>query len=202
MHVRAQNDHKWFHMVKFVLARSQHTSRIRFCDWRYTRCTSIKYWFQTTDGAPEQFVLQNLTLRHYVVSSTSVKRTQVINWKNVRIVLRSICRNLHRTRSNREQHPFIVFIWRKLLPNHVDYFEKLMVNMLHRKIRVNEGFGVSKVVTSTHDKKEDKERGKPQKNSKMWNCKHFSAKMIRKNKNNLPSNWALVNKLFPTGHAR
>ena len=35
-----------------------------------------------------------------------------------------------------------------------------MANMLHREIRVNESFGVSKVVTSTQDKKEDKEHGK------------------------------------------
>ena len=49
-----------------------------------------------------------------------------------------------------------------------------MMNMLYRKIRVNDGFGVSKVVTSTHDKKEDKEHGKLPKNSKMWNCKHDS----------------------------
>ena len=34
-----------------------------------------------------------------------------------------------------------------------------MVNMLHHKIHVNDGFGVSKVVTSTQDKKEDKELG-------------------------------------------
>ena len=36
-----------------------------------------------------------------------------------------------------------------------------MANMLHRNICVNDGFGVSKVVTSTQDKKEDEERGKP-----------------------------------------
>ena len=36
-----------------------------------------------------------------------------------------------------------------------------MVNVLQRKICVNDGFDVSKVVTSTQHKKEDKERGKP-----------------------------------------
>ena len=36
-----------------------------------------------------------------------------------------------------------------------------MVNLLHRQIRANGGFGVSKVMTSTHDKKEDKVHGKP-----------------------------------------
>ena len=41
-----------------------------------------------------------------------------------------------------------------------------MVNMLHRKIRVNDGFGISKVVTSTQDKKEYKEHGKPLKKFK------------------------------------
>ena len=35
--------------------------------------------------------------------------------------------------------------------------------MFHGKIRVNDGFGVSKVVTSTQDKKEVKEHGKPDK---------------------------------------
>ena len=47
------------------------------------------------------------------------------------------------------------------MPNDIDYFEKLMVNRLHRKIRVNDGFGVLKVVTSTQDKKQDKESEKP-----------------------------------------
>ena len=32
-----------------------------------------------------------------------------------------------------------------------------MMNLIHQKIHVNDGFGVSKVVTSTQDKKEDKE---------------------------------------------
>ena len=32
-----------------------------------------------------------------------------------------------------------------------------MVNMLHRKVRLNDGFGISKVVNSTKDTKEDKE---------------------------------------------
>ena len=38
-----------------------------------------------------------------------------------------------------------------------------MVNMLNGKIRVNDSFGVSKVVTSTQDKKEDKEHKNGQK---------------------------------------
>ena len=41
-----------------------------------------------------------------------------------------------------------------------------------------------------------------QENSKMLNCKHCWAKMIRKHKNNSLSNWALVNKLFTIGHQR
>ena len=68
--------------------------------------------------------------------------------------------------------------------------------MLHLKVRANDGFGVSKVVTSTQDKKEDKQHGKSVKNSKMW------TKMIRKHKNNLPSNRELVNKLFLIGYER
>ena len=38
-----------------------------------------------------------------------------------------------------------------------------MVNMLHRKIHVDDGFCISKVVTSTQGKKEDKEHGNRQK---------------------------------------
>ena len=36
-----------------------------------------------------------------------------------------------------------------------------MMNMLNRKLLVNDGFGISKVVASTQDKKKDKEYGKP-----------------------------------------
>ena len=36
-----------------------------------------------------------------------------------------------------------------------------MMIVLHRKIRVNDDFGVSKVVTSKQHKKEEKEHGKP-----------------------------------------
>ena len=45
----------------------------------------------------------------------------------------------------------------------IDYFEKLMENMLQCKTCVNDGFAVSKEVTLTQDKKEDKEHGKPKK---------------------------------------
>ena len=38
-----------------------------------------------------------------------------------------------------------------------------MVNMFHRNIRVNDGFIVSKVISSTQDKKENKVHGKPSK---------------------------------------
>ena len=41
-----------------------------------------------------------------------------------------------------------------------------MVNMFHRKIRANDAFDVSKVVTLTQVKKEDKEHGKPPKEFK------------------------------------
>ena len=71
-----------------------------------------------------------------------------------------------------------------------------MVNVFHRKIRMKDGFGVSKVETSTQDEKEDKEHGKLQKNSKMRNCKHCWKNMIRKYENGSPINWALVKSCF------
>ena len=72
-----------------------------------------------------------------------------------------MCRNLYRTTSILGQHQFFAFICRKLLLNHTDYFEKL--NMLHRKIRVNDSFDVSKVGNSIQNKKEHREHGKSSK---------------------------------------
>ena len=91
---------------------------------------------------------------------------------------------------------------KKLLLNHTDYFEKIIVNKLHRKTTVNDGFSVSKVMTSTQDEKEDEEHGKLPKNSKMWNYKHHWTNMIRKHKNNSRSNRPLVKKLLPIGYQR
>ena len=102
---------------------------------------------------------KDLTLDHIVVSSTSVRCASDILEKCVHsvVLLCSICRNLYRTKSIRGRHRFSVFIRRKLLLNH---FQKLMVNMLHRKIRVKDDYDVTKVVTLTQDKKEDKEHRK------------------------------------------
>ena len=78
--------------------------------------------------------------------------------------------NVSKITSNKEHSQtasILVFIRRKLLSNQTDYFEELMVNMVHSKTRVNDGFGVSKVMTSTRGKEEDNEHGKPPKNSKM-----------------------------------
>ena len=73
----------------------------------YTRCTSMKCRLQTTDGAPEQFCYKDLTLRHFVVLSTNVRRARVINWKCARVVL-CCCvwyvEHLYRTTSIRGQH--------------------------------------------------------------------------------------------------
>ena len=109
---------------------------------------------------------KDLTLHHFVVSSICDRRARLINWKSVCLVLCCcvrLCQNLYRTKNIHGRNKFFVFILRKLLPNYTDYFEKLMVNILHRKIRVNDGYGVSKAVTSTQDKKKDEEYGKSRK---------------------------------------
>ena len=69
-----------------------------------------------------------------------------------------------------------------------------MVNMLHRKKRVNDDFSVSKLEISMLQTIRNTEN-RP-KSTKTWNCKHCWMKMIHKHKNNSQSNWALVNKLF------
>ena len=88
-----------------------------FVDWLlllklygvYTRCTSMKCGFQTTDGAVQwwsSLCYKDLTLCHFVVSSTSVRCPRVINWKSVhRVVLMcSICWNLYQTKNTCEHH--------------------------------------------------------------------------------------------------
>ena len=63
-----------------------------------------------------------------------------------------------------------------------------MVNMLHRKIRVNDGFEVSKVVTSTQDKKNDKEHGNCKKTFEDVELQTLLNEYDSKHKNNSPSN--------------
>ena len=76
---------------------------------------------------------------------------QIDEWPNFKALFDSL---IHNT-------PFIF----SLLLNHTDYFEKLMVNLLNRKICVNDGLGISNVVTSRNTRNRSK-------NSMMWNCKH------------------------------
>ena len=86
-----------------------------------------------------------------------------------------------------------------LLRNHSNYLKKLMVNILHRKKRVNNDFSVSKLEISMLQTRNTENRPK---STKTWNCKHCWMKMIHKHKNNSQSNWALVNKLFPIAYER
>ena len=74
-----------------------------------------------------------------------------------------------------------------------------MVNILHHKICVNDGFGVSKVGTSTHGKKKDKEDKNPKK------FKDMELQVLLDeddSETQKQSNWALVNKLFAIGYER
>ena len=56
-------------------------------------------------------------------------------------------------------------------------------------------FHMKNVVKTIRQQKNMENR---QRNSKMW----YWTKITRKHKNNSPSNWALVNKLFPLGYER
>ena len=67
----------------------------------FTRCTSMKCGFQTTNGASEQVVLQKFdTVPFYCVINKCQMRTSDKLEKCVRSVrlLCSICRNLYRTK--------------------------------------------------------------------------------------------------------
>ena len=82
--------------VQYFIARNNSTSV------DYTRSTIIKCGFQTTDGAPEQFVLCTI----FCVSNKCQMRTSDKLEKCVYsvVLLCSICRNLYRTESIRGQH--------------------------------------------------------------------------------------------------
>ena len=95
---------------------------------------------------------EDLTLRRFVVSST-----RVVNWKIVCIVL---CCCVQYVEIYAEQRAFadgiiFLFSFEENMLNYSDYFERFMVNMLQHKLRLNDDFDVSKVVTSTQDKKKD-----------------------------------------------
>ena len=51
LHKRAQNNETY----NFILMLTTSKKNIKFCI--YTRCISMKYGFQSTDGTPHQFVL-------------------------------------------------------------------------------------------------------------------------------------------------
>ena len=72
----------------------------------------------------------------------------MINWKRVCSVVFSVSKFIPN-----EEYSWIALISCFHLKKTVSYFEKLMMNMLRCKIRVNDGFGISKVVTSTQDEK-------------------------------------------------
>ena len=73
----------------------------------------MKCGFQTTDGAPEQFVLQRFdTAPFCCVINKCQTRTRDKLEKRVHsvVLLRSIRRNLYRTKNIRGEHKFFVFI--------------------------------------------------------------------------------------------
>jgi len=76
---------------------------------------------------------------------------------------------------------FLFSFEEKLLLNYTDCFEKLIVNMLHRKIHVNDSFGVSKVEILMLQTRNTENY---QKGTKMQNCKHCWTKTMHKHKNN------------------
>lgn len=86
-------------------------------------------------------------------------------------------------------HDIVLFSILKFVPNdfcfqlllkHADCFEKL-VNMLHYKIRVNDGFKVSDVVISVL---QTRDGGNRLRDMKMQNCKHCWTKTTHKHKIN------------------
>ena len=138
------------------------------------------------------------TLRHFIVSSTSVRCAWVINWKSICIALcccvqfveifteqRSFADCINFLFSIDESFPFTSRNLRWTCSN-----ARYMSTMVSAFLR-NGYFEVA-----------DNEQGKRLKNSKMWNWKHCWTKMTLKHKNNSSSNWTLVNELFQIGYKR
>ena len=136
---------------------------------------------------------KDLTLRYFVVSSTSDKLEKCVHGVEL---LCSMCRNLYRTRSIRRQHKFFVFIWRKLLLNCTEKFREAYGGHTPSQHTCEWWFQCFK---SGDFEVADKEHEKPPKNLKMW---QFWTKIIRKHKNNSLSEWVLINKLFSIDYER
>ena len=87
-----------------------------------------------TDGAPMQCEVQRFNIiRHFIVPSTSVKQSDLIE-KCLHSCVAVF--NMMKFIPNKEHsRTALIFCFhlKKLLRNHTDYLEKLMVNMLHRK---------------------------------------------------------------------
>ena len=66
-----------------------------------TRCKSMKCGFQTTDGAPEQFVLERFHTAPFCCVIASDKLEKCVHSV---VLLSSICGNLCRTKSIRGWH--------------------------------------------------------------------------------------------------
>ena len=144
---------------------------------------------------------KDLTPRHFVVSSTSVRCARVINWKSVSIVL---CCCVQYVEIYTEQRAFA---------DSINFFFSLEENCCRIMTITSRSLWWTcfiaryvRTVVSTFQKwwLRGCRQGtcKSAKNSKLWNCKHCRTKMIRKHKNNSPINWALVNKLIPIGYKR
>ena len=141
----------------------------------------MKWGFQTTDGAPEQFLLSRSDAARFCCV---VNKCQTSTSGKLEKCVRSVVFK----RAFAEGFKFLLSFEENCCRNiSITYGEHApSQDTCERWLRRFKS-GDFKVA--------DKEHGKLPKNSKMWNCRHWWTKMIRKHKNNSLSNWVLVHKV-------
>ena len=112
----------------------------------HTKCTSMKREFQTTDVHQSSLCHKDLTLSHFVVSSTNVKRARVMNWESVCIVLYCVVGfNMSKAIPNKEHLRTALIFCFHLKKTAAESYRSLRAARC--EICVNDSFGVSIVVT-------------------------------------------------------
>ena len=134
---------------------------------------------------------KDLTPRHFVVSSTSVKRAGVINWKRECAVL---CfsfdmQNLYRTKRIRGRHYFLFSLEKTTAESYRSLPEAYCQHAPSQDTR-ERWFRRSK---SGDFEVAEKVHGKLLKKFEGVECKHCWTKNISNHKSNSLSNWALNN---------
>ena len=143
---------------------------------------------------------KDLTLRHFIVSQTSVRRARVINWKSVCTMLCGCVQYVE------------IYTKRRASANRIDFCFHLKKIAAELYWLLREAYGEYVPSKDTCERwfgrfksgylEVADEHGKPSKNSKIWNCKLWYTRMIRKHKKQFTVQLGVSQKVVPIGYER